>query len=317
MQSDIRDAALRLGYIDARPVTGHPFDVWNDRLQRTGRSMPFGHDPAKATKWPRKKITLWVAIAPTPPMDWPVECGEIGAFYMCSRRRRARLAAWEDAAAALGYKVKRGVMLPERAAAIRAGLGVHGLNGPLIAPGYGSFVDIAVLVLRAAPPPDARGPEHDLSPGCGDCGKCIEACPAGAISANGVDTRLCLRSYMNRLHELPEEYYPKMERRILGCDACQLVCPKNAALARKQPPADMLDCMKLENLLAGPDMACISKYVQLDETSVKAQAVLAAANTGRRDLLPLVESLIDCKDETLRDGAVGGGAIKRIISNKI
>jgi len=41
MHSDIREAALKLGYVDARPVTGHPFDVWNDRPRRTERSMSF------------------------------------------------------------------------------------------------------------------------------------------------------------------------------------------------------------------------------------------------------------------------------------
>ena len=32
MQSNIRDAALKLGNIDARPATGQPFDVWRNRL---------------------------------------------------------------------------------------------------------------------------------------------------------------------------------------------------------------------------------------------------------------------------------------------
>jgi len=32
MPLTIREAALDLGYIDARTVTGHPFDVWRNRL---------------------------------------------------------------------------------------------------------------------------------------------------------------------------------------------------------------------------------------------------------------------------------------------
>ena len=195
----------------------------------------------------------------------------------------------------------RGAMLPARAAAIRAGLGVHGLNGLMIAPDYGSFTDITVLLLHAPPPPDARGPKYDMSPGCGNCGDCVKVCPTGAISAeNGVDTMLCLRSYMNWPENMPEDDYPKMGRRILGCETCQDACPANAALERKQPPAEMADCMKLDALLSNPDIERMSKYTTyLTEIRVKSQAALAAANTGRKDLLPLVEALIGHEDKML------------------
>ena len=256
--SNIRDAAVELGFIDAKPVTGHPFDVWNSRVNR--KYLSIDHDPAHLTGWPLDEITIWVAIAPTPPItEWPEGCGEMGAFYMCSEKRKARRTAWADAVAELGYEIKRDVMIPERAAAIRAGFGVHGLNGLLITPDYGSFVDICVLVIHTAPPPDARGAEYDLSPGCGNCGDCIKACPTGAISENGMDTAICLRSYMNRLHELPEEDYPKMGRRILGCDTCQQVCPKNAALTRENPSAEMIESMKLDKLLNSDDVRTIVK----------------------------------------------------------
>jgi len=335
----IRDAALRLGYADARPVTGHPFDVWRKQLTSVplGQYMSFEHDPSKLTGWPLDEITIWAAIAPTPPMaDWPEGCGEIGGFYMCSEQQNKRRIAWEDAAAGLGYEIMRRAVLPERAAAIRAGLGVHGLNGLLITPEYGSFVNINILLLHAAPPPGARGPEYDLSAGCpgcvtnadvgcaagadagaavctdgasvdadaggGRCDACVRACPTRAISNKGVNAVICLRNYMSRPETLPEDDYPKMGRMIQGCDICQRVCPANAALARRQPPADMAECMKLETLLNGPDMAGMNKYMlsmYVNEKRILSQAVLAAANTGRADLLPLVEARIGDGDAAL------------------
>jgi len=302
MQSNIRDAAINLGNIDARPVTGHPFKVWHDRLMSgdLGKWLSIEHDPAKLSGWPLDEITIWVAVAPTPPIaDWPDGCGEIGSFYMCSKQRKERRVAWEKAVVDLGYEIKRGVTLPERAAAIRAGLGVHGLNGLMITPDDGSFVDITVLMVHAAPPPDARGFEYDLSPGCGNCGDCIKACPTGAISENGVDTQKCLRNFMNAQQFMPEEYYSKMGRRILGCETCQIVCPKNAALKREQPPAEMTEYMKLENLLTEPDIESIAKYIALDENQTKMQAAFAAANTGRKNLLPLIEKLVGNENKTL------------------
>ena len=300
MQSTIREAALELGYIDARPVTGHPFELWREKSASAG--FKFEHDPVNATGWPLEEITIWVAIAATPSMaEWPEGCGEIGGFYIGTRAQTDRRAAWEGAVAVLGYEIARESMYCERPAAIRAGLGVHALNGLFITPEYGSFVNIDALIVRAAPPTDARGPEHDFSPGCGDCGDCIAACPTGAITYEGYDFTKCLRRFMNFPQDMPESDYPKMGRMIQGCDICQRACPKNAAVAPEAPPADMAEWMRLENLLTKPDFERMSKYVDsfIPENRVKTQAALAAANTGRRDLLPLVEALIGGEDEML------------------
>ena len=305
MQSKIRDIALELGFIDAKAITGHPFDVWRKRLDSIplGKHMSFDHDPVVVSGWPLEEITIWAAIAATPPLEgWPDDCGEIGAFYMPGDKRRKCEKAWEDAVRELGYEVLTDYTLPDRAAAIRAGLGVHGLNGLLITPDYGSFVSISLLLIRTAPPADARGPEHDMSPGCGDCGICIPACPTGAITENGVDTVICLRTYMSWPEYMPEEDYAKMDKRIVGCETCQSVCPKNDLLERLQPSAVVKDCMKIDKLLTDSgikESLQETKLRYVSEIGIKRQAVLAAANTGRKDLLPLIEPLIDSEDEWL------------------
>ena len=182
---------------------------------------------------------------------------------------------------------------------MRAGFGVQGLNGLLIAPDYGSFVEIAILLHHAVPPPDARGPEHDKPEECDKCGSCITACPTGAIKENGVDTLTCLCTYIYDYMEMPEADYPKIGRRILGCDTCQLACPRNAELIIGKPPSDLSDYLKLEELLAKPDIDGMAKYKKLNESGVIRQAMLAAANTGRKDLLHLIEPYIGSEDEKL------------------
>ena len=114
--------------------------------------------------------------------------------------------------------------------------------------------------------------------------------------------------------EIPETDYPKVGRRILGCDACQLVCPRNADLKRRTPPSEMIDCMRLEKLLTKPDIDRMAKYIQLKEPLVRRQAALAAANTGRKDLLHLMEAFVGGEDEKLDKTA--RWAIAQIKSNK-
>ena len=300
MQSKIREAARNLGYTDARPVTGHPFDVMYKRLKSLpiGQHLPMEHRPEEISGWPRDEITIWVAIEPQPPMaDWPQGCGEISGIYVDMQGWRSRSSQWEDAVTALGYEIKPGAnsMLPVQAAALRAGLGAHGLNGLMQTPEYGSFIAISALLVHAPPPTEARGPEYDLSPGCANCQECIKACPTGAISEAGVNAMICLCSNIYRYTDIQEQDYPKMGRRIMGCETCQLVCPGNAAIRRGQPPTDMTAILKLEELLTKPD----TKRIGLSEPMTKSQAVLAAANTGRKDLLPLVEALIGSEDEVL------------------
>ncbi|MCL2203823.1 MAG: 4Fe-4S dicluster domain-containing protein [Defluviitaleaceae bacterium] len=305
MQPSIRDAALRLGYVNAVPITGHPFDIWLDRVKGTHfERLSSLHDPAVATGWPVAEITLWVAFAPTPlVVDWPEGCGEMNGHYTSNALRKSRHSAWEDAVEALGFEVKRGAVFPDRAAAIRAGLGVHGLNGLLITPEHGSFVYITVLAVRNPPPGDARGPEHDLSPGCGGCGACIPACPRQSISEEGVDTKTCLRTYMNEPERMTEEIYRQMGRRVMGCDDCQRVCPYNAGIAKEPPPADLVAPMRLEALLTQPVVHEIIQYTHLNETILKTQAILAAANTGRKDLLPLIEALAQSDEAIIKKTA--------------
>ncbi|MBQ5627420.1 MAG: tRNA epoxyqueuosine(34) reductase QueG, partial [Bacteroidaceae bacterium] len=112
----------------------------------------------------------------------------------------------------------------ERYWAVKAGIGYIGRNRQLIIPGKGSnfflgelFVDIELC--------------YDTPCGrnlCGNCSRCIEACPGNALSDSGLDARKCL-SYLTIEHrdELPENIGEKMGKCFYGCDRCQAVCPHN------------------------------------------------------------------------------------------
>lgn len=116
----------------------------------------------------------------------------------------------------------------ERAWAVRAGLGWIGRSAMLIHPGLGSFTLIGLLLLDAPLPKGFRIPER-VADGCGNCSRCMEACPAGAIvSPRTVNAGHCL-SYqtIERHGPVEDALRPVLEGRIFGCDRCLEVCPYN------------------------------------------------------------------------------------------
>jgi epoxyqueuosine reductase len=117
-------------------------------------------------------------------------------------------------------------------AAARAGLGVLGMNGLLLTPGYGSFVFIGELITDADYTLVTGEPTPDFPadpPRCEGCGLCVKACPAGCRAG---DRSGCLSALTQKKGELtPEEADAIIKGGLVwGCDACQLACPHNRAV---------------------------------------------------------------------------------------
>lgn len=115
----------------------------------------------------------------------------------------------------------------ERAWAKKAGLGWIGKNNLLISQKYGSFFFIGELIL------DIELPYDDVKlvrNHCGNCTKCIDACPTKAIVAERVvDARKCISYQTIELKSnLDESLNGHFENRVFGCDICQDVCPWNS-----------------------------------------------------------------------------------------
>lgn len=114
----------------------------------------------------------------------------------------------------------------ERYWAQRAGLGFVGRNNCLILPGKGSFFFLGEIVTTALLPPD-----EPCRLTCGDCSRCVDACPAGALRGQGAaDCNRCLSCLLieNHAERLPGWVNAVAGDRVVGCDECQLCCPHNA-----------------------------------------------------------------------------------------
>lgn len=108
--------------------------------------------------------------------------------------------------------------------AAKSGLGWQGKNTNLISKEFGSFVFIGELIIDLELDYNAELYKSY----CGNCTKCIDACPTNALSPYQLDARKCI-SYLTieKKGKIPEEFKGKWNDWIFGCDICQDVCPWN------------------------------------------------------------------------------------------
>lgn len=115
--------------------------------------------------------------------------------------------------------------IAERAAALRAGLGILGDNGLIIHEMYGTYVFIGDVITDL--PPEALFAKPPVPPrSCEHCGKCKVACPTGILRGEGTD---CLSAITQKKGTLSDAEIALMRRynTVWGCDICQTACPHN------------------------------------------------------------------------------------------
>ncbi|MCK6078069.1 tRNA epoxyqueuosine(34) reductase QueG [Paenibacillus silvae] len=113
--------------------------------------------------------------------------------------------------------------LVDRAVSQRAGIGFSAKNCSIISPKFGSWIFLGELVTNIPFPPDTPVTED-----CGECTKCIDACPTGALVGPGqLNAQRCISFLTQTKGFLDEEFMLKIGNRLYGCDTCQIVCPKN------------------------------------------------------------------------------------------
>lgn len=111
----------------------------------------------------------------------------------------------------------------DKAWAVKSGLGWMGKNTNLITREAGSWFFIAELIIDLQLIDD--GPIKDY---CGNCTRCIDACPTEAIEPYQVDGSKCISYFTIELKEsLPISMKGKFDQWMFGCDICQQVCPWN------------------------------------------------------------------------------------------
>jgi epoxyqueuosine reductase len=112
----------------------------------------------------------------------------------------------------------------ERDLAERAGLGFIGKHTNLISRRLGNWIFLSEIITTLELEPDVREKNR-----CGNCARCLTACPTQAITAPfQLDARRCISYLTIELKgPIPVEFRAAIGNRIYGCDDCLAICPWN------------------------------------------------------------------------------------------
>ncbi|MGZ3787555.1 MAG: tRNA epoxyqueuosine(34) reductase QueG [Bacteriovorax sp.] len=128
----------------------------------------------------------------------------------------------------------------ERDLAMKSGLGWFGKNSMLINRHHGSFFIIGSLLLNQDL---GLAPKTIEADHCGQCTRCIDACPTSAIDplTRTIVAKDCISTFtieQFKLESVPSEKMTLKNGEIFGCDICQDICPWNSRIDRAAPSTE-------------------------------------------------------------------------------
>jgi epoxyqueuosine reductase len=301
--------------LDAYLAAGHHGDMdWLAR-EPERRKTPNG-------LWPeaRSVIVLGVNYGPeTNPLD-EAKNRDIGVISTYARGKdyhdliKSRLKAlgrWlhHESGAELKVFVDTAPVM-EKPLAESAGLGWQGKHTNLVSRDFGSWLFLAEIYTAVALPPDPPGDDH-----CGQCRRCLEACPTDAFPAPyRLDARRCI-SYLTIEHKgpIPVEFRAKMGNRIYGCDDCLAVCPWNkfarrtgelAFHAREELTAPLLADLAALDDAAFRKLFAGSPIKRIGRARLIRNVLIALGNSGEPRGAAIVRKLLDDESPLVRGMAI-------------
>jgi len=234
--------AHQLGFLDCRmtrPFVGQGLDAYR-RMVATGAYGDMGYlarhleakeNPALLLPGVQTAMVVTVSYKNTTQseLDGPNKVARYAAgadYHQVIQGRLDRFVAhlreWDPGAGFYAGVDSR--PLAERSLAIQAGIGFKGRNHMVIRPGVGSYFFIAVVLTTVWMAAD------DMLVGtCGQCTRCIDACPPAALGLDGSFNIQACTAYqtIERKTPLTDSERAVASGWVFGCDRCQEVCPFN------------------------------------------------------------------------------------------
>ncbi len=205
--------------------------------------------------------------------------------------------------------------MPVKAAAHRSGVGVYGKNTNIQNEDFGSW-----LLFRTVVTDLKLRPDEESEPRCGACQRCLRLCPTKAIKEPYVlDSGRCLSTILSSPGPVPLEHRVAVGMRILGCDLCQEVCPRNESVA----PLIDLENRFVVGLGDRLDLRWIAKagleelrgslarsgHPSLDPDLLRRNAMIAMGNSGDVSFIDTLEGSLNDRQPLVRGHAAWALAV--------
>ncbi len=190
--------------------------------------------------------------------------------------------------------------LLERELARISGLGLIGENCTLINRRYGSYTALGTILLDREV--ETTGQRVEAA-ACQSCGKCLEACPTGALTAPFIiNPQRCLSYLSQATGVYPRELRAAAGYRLYGCDRCQEVCPHNKGVESSPLPETAFKLFPAEPLLI-PLLSMTQREFDLTigltsagwrgKTTLQRNAVIALGNSKSETAVKPLSRLLE------------------------
>ncbi|WZX99444.1 tRNA epoxyqueuosine(34) reductase QueG [Bacillus sp. FSL W7-1360] len=319
LKQDLIEYSNKIGIDKIGFTTGDPFLLLKERLiaqQEKGYASGFEHADIDERVFPELSMDnvqsiISIAVAyPTKLRDAPknVPGARRGMFsrsswgndyHVALKARAQKLVSFlhERVPEAASLTMVDTGALADRAVAERAGVGWSAKNTFIITEEFGSFVFLGNVLTSIPFEPDE--PLEDL---CGECTKCLDACPTGALVEPGVlNAQACLSYQTQTKGFMPDEYREKTGHFLYGWDTCQVVCPYNKGI-NYDHHADMLPDPETVKPLLLPILTMSNKEFKekfgylagawRGKKPIQRNAILALAHFREKSALPTLKTLL-------------------------
>jgi epoxyqueuosine reductase len=204
----------------------------------------------------------------------------------------------------------------EKPLAQKAGLGWQGKHTNLVSRDFGSWLFLGSIFTTLELAADESETDH-----CGQCRRCLDACPTAAFPAPyKLDARRCI-SYLTIENKgpIPREFRQAMGNRIYGCDDCLAVCPWNkfAQSAAEMKFHARAQAVRLAELCALDDAAFRALFrkspvKRIGRDRFVRNVLIAVGNSGDGTLADPARALLADPSPLVRGAAVW--ALSRLLS---